>query len=124
MEAHVASGRHVTLLVSERKSDRKLVFDKNMNLKGWINTKSGETRPASLQLFGSDLALSFSGIYVMSPDVFGMMERNGFSGRFPIMDFFLAGMPELKIGGILQEGLDIIDIGKPDTLHRANLTFQ
>ncbi len=120
-EEHITSGRQITLLVSDRKSDRKLVFDVNMKLKGWTNLKSGEVRPASLNIEDTDTAYSFSGIYVMSPSVFEIMKSRGFSGNFPIMDFFLFGIPELNIGGAVQEGLDIIDIGKPDTLHRANL---
>ncbi len=121
---HGSFGRHITLLVSDRKSDRKLVFDRNMNLKGWTNLKSGEKRPSSLTIEDSDTAYSFSGIYVMNPFVFDIMKENGFHGSFPIMDFFLAGISGLKIGGIVQDGLDLIDIGKPDTLHRANLKIQ
>ena len=124
MDSHIRSGRHVTLLVSDRKSDRKLVFDSFMALKGWVNTKSGETRPSSLQIDASDRILSFSGIYVMSPEVLGFMSANGFNGAFPVMDFFLAGLPGLSIGGLEQTGLELIDIGKPDALHRANLIFQ
>lgn len=123
-EEHVRSGRDITLLVSDRKSDRKLVFDRMMNLKGWTNQKTGETRPGDLTMDSDDIMLSFSGIYVMSPRVFGLMKKHGFAGRFPIMDFLLAGLPDVAIGGIRQDGLSIIDIGKPDTLHRANLTIQ
>ncbi len=124
MDEHVKSGRHVTLLVSDRKSDRKLVFDKDMVLKGWTNQKSGERRPSTLKIDTSDRLLSFSGIYVMGTDVFDIMKSEGFSGGFPIMDFFLKGIPDLKISGTFQENLEIIDIGKPDTLHRANLSIQ
>ncbi len=124
MEVHHSSGRHISLLVSDRKSDRKLVFDSQMKLKGWINLKSGEVRPSSLKISDTDRLLSFSGIYVMNPDVFRIMKSNGFEGRFPIMDFFLSFIPELTIGGVLQNGLEIIDIGKPDSLYRANLKIQ
>lgn len=122
-ESHYKSGLDVTLLVSDRKSDRKLVFDSTMKLKGWFNLKTGETRPADLVVLSEDKVLAFSGIYVMSPNVFKIMERYGYSGKFPIMDFFLSGISELRIGGVCQTGLEIIDIGKPDTLHRANLSF-
>lgn len=123
-DEHIASGNIATLLVSDRQSDRKLVFDPDMNLKGWINLKSGETRPSGLVINEDDFVLAFSGIYVMSPEVFSIMRKNGLSGKFPIMDFFLAGFDDVKIGGFRQDHLDIIDIGKPDTLHRANLSFQ
>lgn len=121
-ENHRRSGRDVTLLVSDRKSDRKLVFDKEMNLKGWMNVKTGETRPSGLDILANDIALSFSGIYVMSPSVFGKMKANGFEGVFPIMDFFLASLPGVNIGGICKKGLKIIDIGKPETLKNASVS--
>ena len=118
---HVSSGRDVTLLVSDRQSDRRLVFSRDMRLKGWLNMKTRQTRPDNMDLSAEDLTLAFSGIYVMSPSVFSAMKTNGFTGSFPIMDFFLAGLPDVEIGGVVQRGLDIIDIGKPETLRRANL---
>ena len=121
---HENSGRNITLLVSERKSDRKLVFDSNMYLKGWINQNNGAARPEDLRIENSDRLLSFSGIYVMDTMVFDVMKSMGFEGAFPIMDFFLSAIPRIKIGGYMQSDLDLIDIGKPDTLHRANLSIQ
>ncbi len=118
---HKSFYNDVTLLVSDRKSDRKLIFDLNMNLKGWLNKKSGETRPSNLDIYEGDRELSFSGIYVMSPIVFDKMRLHGFYGIFSIMDFLLAGLPDVKIGGICQTGLNLIDIGKPETLKSANL---
>ncbi len=118
------SGAHIILLVSDRNSDRRLVFDNDLNLKGWINLKTGHIRPDNLTINKEDKILAFSGIYMMSPKVFPIMKNNGFSGAFPIMDFFLSDIPDLKIKGMLQDGLEIIDIGKPDTLHRANLKIQ
>lgn len=123
-KAHEDSGNHITLLVSDRSSDRKLVFDKNYVLKGWVNSKTGQTRPDKLDISSDDRVLAFSGIYVMSPSVFPIMKTHGFSGAFPIMDLLLSDISELKISGVCQDGLEIIDIGKPDTLHRANLKIQ
>lgn len=124
MASHEKSGCNVTLLVSDRKSDRKLVFDSDMRLKGWVNLKSGERRPGTLDLSATDRLLSFSGIYAMDSAVFDIMRSNGFAGAFPVMDFFLSGIPDLMIGGYIQEDLKMIDIGKPDTLRRADLTIQ
>ncbi|MDE5997958.1 MAG: NTP transferase domain-containing protein [Muribaculaceae bacterium] len=121
---HQESDNMITLLVSDRKSDRKLVFDDNLKLKGWINIKTGQTRPETLVVDEKDKVLAFSGIYIMSPKVFSLMRNFGFKGAFPIMDLFLSGIPDLKIYGVCQDDLDILDIGKPDTLYRANLTIQ
>lgn len=122
-DAHLKSRCNVTLLVSDRDSSRRLVFDRDMNLKGWKNLKTNETRPTNLIIENSDALYAFSGIYVMSPDVFSVMKENGFEGKFPIMDFFLSGVPGLKISGVVATDLKLIDIGKPDTLRRANLEF-
>lgn len=117
---HIESGADVTLLVSDRDSDRRLVFGSDMRLRGWHNRKTGETRPSVFEMMDSDISLSFSGIYVMSPSVFDAMRRFGFSGSFPIMDFFLKAAPEIDIRGFRCDNLTIIDIGKPETLDRAN----
>lgn len=122
-DEHRKSGRDVTLLVSDRNSDRKLVFDNEMRLKGWVNLKTGEVRPENFERSEGDVMLSFSGIYVMSPSVFGKMKQNGFEGSFPIMDFFLAGLDDVAIGGVCHNGLSIIDIGKPETLKSASASM-
>ena len=120
-DAHLKSGGNVTLLVSDRDSSRRLVFDNDMNLKGWKNLNTDETRPANLAIEETDYLYAFSGIYVMSPEIFALMKENGFGGSFPIMDFFLSGLPGLRITGVAATDLKLIDIGKPDTLRRANL---
>lgn len=123
-ENHVASGRDVTLLVSDRESSRKLIFESGgLRLKGWLNVATGETRPAGVKTSADDKVYAFSGIYVMSVSVFDIMRRQDFIGKFPIMDFFLASADALDIGGVVQPGLEIIDIGKPETLSRANLSM-
>lgn len=120
--SHVSSGRDVTLLVSDRESSRKLIFEKDtLKLKAWMNMATDETRPAAIRVTAGDVMYAFSGIYVMSVSVFDEMRRLGMTGKFPIMDFFLASMHELKIGGIIQNDLDLIDIGKPETLKKADL---
>lgn len=122
-EAHSRSRCYVTLLVSDRDSSRRLVFDKDMKLKGWKNLTTDETRPANLTVEECDSMYAFSGIYVMSPEIFAVMKENGFEGKFPIMDFFLSGLSGLRISGFVARNLKLIDIGKPDTLRRANLEF-
>lgn len=37
------------------------------------------------------------------------------------MDFFLDSIPDLSIGGVSQCGLEIMDIGKPDSLKKRIL---
>lgn len=122
--SHVSSGRDVTLLVSDRDSSRKLIFERGtLKLKGWMNVTTGDTKPAAIKVTAGDAVYAFSGIYVMSVSVFDEMHRLGFSGKFPIMDFFLASMHDLKVGAVIQNDLELIDIGKPETLRKADLSL-
>lgn len=62
---------------------------------------------------------AFSGIHVISPELFRYMEGEVWNGKFPIMDFYLYTCRQLQLGGYTKEDLQLIDIGKPDTLARA-----
>lgn len=112
-----------TLLVSERDSSRRLIFDSNDTLVGWHNRSTGATIPADFVPKEDDKSLAFSGIYVMSTDAFALMESEGFSGKFPVMDFLLRNAGSGRIKGRIAPSLNLIDIGKPETLLRANKEY-
>ena len=92
---HTAKGNVATLLVSERKSSRKLRFSADSHeLIGWENLNTGERLPEGAD-FDSLLsyARSFCGISVLSPEVFARL--NAYQARlgksvFPIMPFYVA----------------------------------
>ena len=113
-------GNLATLLVSPRESSRKLIFDENNFLSAWENLAEKRIIPNNYSLATSDKSLAFSGIYVMSTDVFPLMKIEGFKEKFPIMDFFLKNISLRKIKGKPDMNLSLIDIGKPETLSRAN----
>lgn len=120
MSCHNSSTDLATLLVSERESSRRLVFDSNNSLKGWLNLSTSKSIPEHLQIIGGDKMLAFSGIYVLSTDAFGLMRDQYSDEPFPIMDFFLNNMAGGEIRGYEAKDLKLIDIGKPETLSRAN----
>jgi hypothetical protein len=41
------------------------------------------------------------------------------SGKFSIMDFYLQNCSKARLGGYTTDNLQIIDIGKPETLEKA-----
>jgi len=47
------------------------------------------------------------------------MEAPRWEGKFSIMDFYLATCGQTDYSGYLAEKLELIDIGKPETLARA-----
>ena len=122
-DAHVAEENDVTLLVSERDSSRRLWFGPDGRLEGWQNIKTGEFRPSDYRPSDKSVGYAFSGIYVVNRRATECMSENGYSGKFPIMDFFLKEMDDLNFKAFVVDHLNLIDIGKPDTLAKANLTI-
>ena len=109
-----------TLVVSDRKTQRYFLFNGQMRLVGWTNLATGEVRspfadidPAACRKY------AFAGIYQLSSKVFPVMEGLGFSNRFPVVDFFLAACKEQAIYGYVPDGLEMVDVGKLDTLTLA-----
>ena len=117
---HLRNGSVATLLASRRKTSRYLLFDAEQRLCGWINKDTGQVRPEGF-LYDESLyrEYAFSGIHVFSPAVFQLMEVPCWEGKFSIMDFYLATCGQTDYCGYLTEKLELIDIGKPETLARA-----
>ena len=121
--AHTASDADTTLLVSPRESSRRLLFSHDGLLRGWRDMKSGALRPAGFSPSPSMSAIAFSGIYVISPSLFGAMEDWAPGPVFPIMDFLLATCSVSRYRAYLLPSLHLIDIGKPETLAQARSLF-
>ena len=116
-QQHLETSPLATLVVSERDTFRYFLFDKEARLKGWINEKTGEVRPENLtntELFNK---LAFSGIQVLSPDVFKLMDH--FSDHFSIVDFYLRNAAQQKIKAYVPHALKMIDVGKLNVLTEA-----
>ena len=123
-EAPKGCGADVTLLTSGRDSSRRLLFDGEQCLRGWHNLTAGEYRPETAAALTGMSEHAFSGIYMVSEE--GVADIRRYSqeiGReaFPVMDWLLAGRAGLIIKEHYVPGLDLIDIGKPETLAKARL---
>lgn len=120
--AHEADRVGATLLVSQRKTSRYLLFDKEMRLVGWTNIQTGEVKSPypdiRERMAGNQLTMyAFSGIHVISPTLFPLMDDE--PDAFPIIDFYLKHCATFIIRGALQPGLRLLDVGKLDTLDTA-----
>lgn len=116
MQAHVS--HDVTLLVSQRTTNRYLLFNDDMRLVGWTNIQTGEVRSPYPNLDISKCKqLAFSGIHVFSPALFPLM--NDYPEKFPIMDFYLNHCHEINIYGVTQPHLRLLDVGKCNALAEA-----
>lgn len=111
IQTHQDKKALATLAVSERNSDRGLFFDENLHLCGWGNAKTGE----SIGTKGTGKKLSFSGIHVLSSEIFKLLPTNG---KFSIMTEYLRLMKTQKIIGHLHHNR-LIDVGKPEAIALA-----
>ena len=118
-EYHLTSGNDATLLVSHRNTVRYLLFDEEDCLCGWVNKDTLQTKPEGF-VYQPEVQkeYAFSGIHIVSPTLFNYMGDN-WTDKFPIMDFYLQTCREAKLGSYAKENLQLIDIGKPETLAQA-----
>ena len=107
------------LVVSERKTKRYLMFDDEMSLKGWINIETGEVKGVRSEEVKSEKLnkLAFSGIHVFHPSLAPLLAD--WPDRFPIMDFYLKACSDHLIRGYEARDLQLLDVGKLDTLDKA-----
>lgn len=121
------------LLVSKRKTARYLVFDNNMKLVGWTNIQTHEVRSPYTEVHETlsnvaadclDVAKTyhlraFAGIHSINTDLLKHMET--YPEKFSIIDFYLDMCNKVQIKGFEQDGLQITDVGKMDTLTKIQL---
>jgi len=115
--------RLATLVVSYRETYRYLLFDEQNCLKGWVNQRTNETKPFPDLQVDNYRKYAYSGIQVVSPKIFKQMEMDGID-KFPIMDFYLRHCYEERIVGFVPQNLKMLDIGKIDSLAKADDFFR
>lgn len=117
-EKHLETNPLATLLVSKRETSRYLLFNKENKLCGWRNLETGEVKsfypyfdPAQYNEY------AFSGIHVLSSEIFDWMEE--WTGKFSIINFYLSICAKTDIHAYPAENLHLMDIGKIETLTKA-----
>ncbi len=115
---HLERKDFVTLAVSDRVSSRKLLFNDEMVLRGWLNVQTGEQRLAEFNK--GFKALAFSGIHCVNPMIFDKIKR---TGKFSIMEEYLDLMHHEKIRGFEHHAV-LIDVGRPESVLEAEKYFQ
>ena len=117
-KTHVDSKSLATLLVSRRYTSRQLLFNKEDQLCGWRNRETGEVKSFSPQFDPSNhLEYAFGGVHVISPEIFRLMED--WTGKFSIIDFYLSICHRQPIRFYTENGIQLIDAGKPKGLEEV-----
>ncbi len=108
----------VTLAVTNRKSSRHFLFDKNDRLAGWRNTATGEE---IISIPGKDLAeKAFSGIHIISPEIFPLIHQYG---KFSIVNVYLELAATNTIQGFDHSGSKLVDVGRTESVKIAEDLF-
>ena len=112
------------VVVSERDTQRYLLFDEENRLCGWTNIATGEIRPASLASSPNSLIasrLAFSGMQVLNPRIFDCMdevvEKKG--DKFSLIDLYLHITEKEILRAYIPENYRMMAVGKIAQLSEA-----
>ena len=109
-----------TVVVSERETQRYLLFDEDGRLKGWTNVKTGEVRSPFGDIDPAQYRkLAFAGIHLMSPAIFDAFDNLGFGDRLSIMDFYIQACADYPVYAAVPPDFKMVDVGKKETLSEA-----
>jgi len=112
----------ISVTVTSRKTSRYLLIDAKDRLCGWTNTKTGEER-ISLKGKGELLEKAYSCVVVFEYAIFDLMKQYGFSGKFSLIDVYLALSADHLILGYDHSGDRFVDVGKPESVAIAESVF-
>jgi NDP-sugar pyrophosphorylase family protein len=107
-----------TLAITNRTTSRYFLFDENDTLCGWRNTKTNEEKIA--RAASEYIPKAFSGIHVISNKLLSLIQLEG---KFSIVDTYLELAPSYLIKGYDHSGSRFIDVGKPDSVAKAEVLF-
>ena len=114
-KTHCNSNALATLAIRNRQSSRYLLFNNENELCGWrnINDKSEILSRQSNSL----LELAFSGIHIISPEIFKLYNQ---SGKFSMTPVYLELAKKNIIKGYLHDEDYWFDTGTPEKLEEAS----
>lgn len=133
LNAHIRKRTDATLLVRKRDTTRYLYFDSdNYRLKGWCNTKTGQTLPVgfnpgpAILEHENPLLLqrAFGGIHVLSVSILPKLKAYGANEPFSVIPFYVDICDRLNIHGFESEqSYYWYDIGNIERLNAVNALF-
>lgn len=120
MAAHFRNKPLATLATTNRATSRYFLFDQDKKLCGWRNTKTGEEK-TDKPLKGDEIQKAFSGIHIIDPQLFSLIERQG---KFSIVDAYLDLINDHTILSFDHSNSKFIDVGKPESIAVAEAMFR
>ena len=121
---HLQQKAFATLAVTERKTSRYFLFDKAMQLKGWQNIQTNEVKGIETpELIEAQqlIPFAFSGIHIINQEIFNAIKLEG---KFSMVDVYLGLMKQKLLLGFNHSGSKFIDVGKPESITKAEEMFK
>ena len=118
LNAHKNYAPIATLAVTNRSTSRYFLFDENDMLTGWRNVTTGDEKIRRASQVVNQKA--FSGIHVISPALLPLISQEG---KFSIVDVYLSLAADYDIRAFDHSGSRFIDVGKPDSVQKAEQLF-
>jgi len=109
-----------TLAVTNRATSRYFLFNRKDELCGWRNVTTGQERMARPAEAEALTQKAFSGIHVIDPAIFPLIER---TGKFSMVDLYLDLAVQHPIRGFDHSQYRLIDVGKPESAEQAAKLF-
>jgi len=112
---HLKNQSLASLCVRKRNSDRALLFNDNMELKGWMNKKINKYKWVGSPLSNYS-SFAFSGIYLVNPEFINKIKL---TGKFSIIDAWLSIAGSIKIKAYLDNSENWFDLGTMEKIKLA-----
>jgi N-acetyl-alpha-D-muramate 1-phosphate uridylyltransferase len=124
IQQHQTNKPLATLAITERVSSRYFLFNQDNQLCGWRNTATQEERGAVLSYPEEQKKLleqkAFSGIHVINSNIFNLIEQEG---KFSLVDVYMSLCTDNIIEGFDHSNSLLIDVGKPESIVKAESLF-
>lgn len=108
----------VTLAVTDRKTARNFLFDEENRLCGWRNNTTNEEKIALRHRNLHEKA--YSTLAIFEPAIFELIP---FTGKFSLVDVYLALAAKHEILAFDHSGDQLIDVGRPESVYKAEQIF-
>jgi N-acetyl-alpha-D-muramate 1-phosphate uridylyltransferase len=118
IEFHREEKSLISFGISNRKSSRNFLFDASDRLCGWRNDQTGEEK---ITIPNNNLkAMAYSCVVVFDPTIFDLIPQRG---KFSLTETYLSLAPHQIIKGFDHSGDRFIDVGKPESVAKAEAIF-
>ena len=122
---HKKNNPLVSFAVSDRNTSRYFLFNDENKLCGWRNINTGDEKIVSSNLNSiisenNLVQKAYSCVVVYSPEVFSKIN---FTGKFSLTDVFLDLAENNEIIGYNHSADNWVDVGKPESVERAEKLF-